>query len=249
MLISITERCRMGCSHCMDGATPEGNDMDMQTFKDAIKFFNSYGALVMLITGGEPTENPLYMDMLEYALENTAPITQIVLTTNAMNLVNNKEAQLKLLSLSAKYGRLQIQVTHVPQYYPIHLDFSEPFFQNPPVMLCDEIESMYPQGRAVENRYASNAKASKCFNIRSAVRSYKDLADASKMLAARGKFCTPRVNWNGDLKLGESKLCPTVATIYDDQKSLIEKICDFRCDKCGLNKNLPIQYRHAIGEV
>lgn len=38
MIISITESCHMGCSHCMDDAKPCEKHMSMRTFQDAISF-------------------------------------------------------------------------------------------------------------------------------------------------------------------------------------------------------------------
>lgn len=250
MLISITEKCRMGCPHCMDCATPEGSDMDMKTFQEAVRFFNMYGSLVMLITGGEPTENPQCVDMLDYALRNTNELTQILLATNAMNIAGNKKLQDDLSHLIDRYNdRLQIQITSVDGLYPIKVDFNEPFFSQRNVTICTQIESMYPQGRAVENGFPAKAKVSKCFNIRSLIRSFGSLKIASVTLATRFHFCTPRVNWNGDLKLGESRLCPTVCTIFDNEETINQKIKDFRCDKCGLIGKLDYKYRAAVGEV
>ena len=254
MLISITEQCRMGCIHCMDDAKKNGNHMTMDTFKQAVNFFNDHNALCMIITGGEPTENPLCLDMVKHALENTHSTfidTNITLATNGMNISGNKEYQDELLRLFNKYGkRFMIQLTHVIQYYPIDVDFSEPFFSHPNVVLCTEIEAMYPQGRALINNLPSDAKASKCFNIRSVVRQHKNLAMGIVALAMRGKFCTPRVNWDGGIKLGESRLCPTVANIWDKEEDVIKNICNFRCAGCNhINSKLDRRYLEAIGEV
>ena len=250
MLLSITEQCKMNCPHCMDCATPEGNHMNMDIFKAAVRFFNHFGSLVLIITGGEPTENPDCVEMLEYAINNTSQYEQIMLATNGMNISGNRELQQQLSRLFAKYPhRLSLQVTSVDGLYPIKVDFSEPFFNSPEVTICTKIESMYPQGRAVENRFPTEAKASKCFNIRSIVRSTGSLKLASMTLATRFHFCTPRINWNGDIKLGESRLCPTVATIFDTEEVINQKIKEFRCDKCGLISKLGPQYRSAVGEV
>ena len=40
MIISITEKCRMGCSHCIDDARPDSDKfMTLETFKKALAFF------------------------------------------------------------------------------------------------------------------------------------------------------------------------------------------------------------------
>lgn len=256
MLISITEQCHMGCPHCMDNATPEGNHMSMNTFMDAIQFFNKYGGIECIITGGEPTENPLWIEMLEYALKNAngstgTNIAHVTLTTNAMRIANNRDIQTYLMLLMQKYdGKLAVQVTHVDGLYPLGVDLSSNFFKCSLVTVCTEIEAMYPLGRARENNLPWQSKCSKCFNIRSAVRTYQSLDMATFLLATKMKFCTPRVNWNGDLKLGESRLCPTVCTIYDDNETIVKNICNFKCRGCDIiNKNLPLTHLKAIGEA
>ncbi len=255
MLISITEQCRMGCSHCMDNATPEGNHMSMDTFKKAVDFFNQYGSLEFIITGGEPTENPEWLNMISYAIRNVhgsnvLPMAHITLTTNGMNIVNNKDTQHALEDLiSIGGGKFSVQVTHVGAYYPIDLKFHERFFRNKNVFIATEIESMYPLGRAKENNLPWNSKCSKCFNIRSAVRSSNDLSTGIIMLASHWKFCTPRINWNGDIKLGESRICPTVATIYDSNEDITNNIRNFHCGICSeVNKQLTKEQLAAIGE-
>lgn len=256
MLISITEQCRMGCPHCMDNATPEGNHMSMDTFRDAIEFFNKYGGIECIITGGEPTENPMWIKMVRYALEHThgstgSNIAHVTLTTNAMNITNNRDIQNYLMLLMQKYnGKLSVQVTHVKGLYPIDVDLSDAFFSCSSVAVCTEIEAMYPLGRARENNLPWQSKCSKCFNIRSAVRTYKSLNVATFLLATKMKFCTPRINWNGDVKLGESRICPTVCSIYDDNETIIRNICNFKCGGCDIiNKSLPKNYLEAIGEI
>lgn len=248
----------MGCTHCMDDARPEGHDMNFDTFKDAIEFFNTYGGVECIITGGEPTENPEWDKMLEYALVNAkgssdTRFCHVTLTTNGMNIADEDRTyyRARIASIISKYrDKLHVQVTHVPEYYPIKLDFKKyPIFESDRVCICDEIEYMYPQGRARDNNLPWNSKASKCFNIRSLVRQTKDLNQSVLTLNSMMKFCTPKIAWDGSIKLGESKLCPTVASIYDDPKDIVEKICNFRCSGCDIiNKNLPDMYLKAIGE-
>ena len=53
MLLKITEKCRMNCDHCMDGAVENCDRMmDKQTFIDSIKFiekcYTSFGILHLL---------------------------------------------------------------------------------------------------------------------------------------------------------------------------------------------------------
>ena len=255
MLLSITESCSMGCTHCMNNAVErEDTNMTWECFKASIDFFNRYGGLELIISGGEPTEHPEWLSMLKYALLNARGSTgtntcHITLTTNGMNLVNDKDLQSYLLINMQKHHNFDIQITNVKEYYPIQPDFSGSFFNCGRVFVCREIEAMYPIGRAKTNNLPWKSKCSKCFNIRSSVRTYKDINLATISLALHNKFCTPRINYDGTISLGESSLCPRVGSILDDHDVLVENICGFKCSGCDIiNKNLPLEYRQAIGE-
>jgi MoaA/NifB/PqqE/SkfB family radical SAM enzyme len=64
MMIKITEKCSMGCSHCMNNATPNGKHMVDATFVKVIKFQKKYGGPFCMITGGEPSEHPMFKQYL-----------------------------------------------------------------------------------------------------------------------------------------------------------------------------------------
>ena len=52
MLLSITEKCRMGCSHCMDDARADCDKfMTRKMFKRAVDFNFTYDP-TLTITGG-----------------------------------------------------------------------------------------------------------------------------------------------------------------------------------------------------
>lgn len=256
MLISITNQCKMGCSHCIDDAQPIGEHMSMRTFRDAISFFNQFGGIECVITGGEPTENPNFWEMI-YEAGSTAHgstgtgVAHITVTTNAMNLVNNPNEYNMLVDVYKKFkGKITFQVTNVDKYYPIHIDQNDDIFCLENVVLCTEIEAMYPMGRAKTNNMPWNSKASKCFNIRSLVRSTKSLEKSTLYLNLNSKFCTPQIDINGGIKLGESCLCPVVSSIYKPTEQIIKDICNFTCKGCDMiNCKLTTEQRLAIGEI
>lgn len=252
MIISITESCHMGCSHCMDDAKPCMKHMTMRTFKNAIYAFNKFGGVECLITGGEPTDNPEWIEMLEYAIKTVCGstgtgIAHITLATNGMTIAKYRNIQEYLMILMDRHKNFNVQVTHVKEYYPIDIDFNTPFFQA--VGICTKIEAMYPMGRARDNKLPWQAKCSKCFNIRSATRSLQDVRKATFLLATKNKFCTPQISINGDIKLGESTLCPVCSSIYKTTEEITEDICNFTCHYCDMiNEHLSKEQRQAIGE-
>ena len=63
-----------------------------------------------------------------------------------------------------------------------------------------------------------------------------------------GKFCTPVIAPNGDIKVGESALCPSVASIYDPDDEIMRKIRETKCHQCKiawekLKENNPMAYQ------
>lgn len=248
MMIKITEKCSMGCTHCMNRAAPDGKHMDFDTFQKAIDFQRTYEGLFLIITGGEPTEHPEFMSFLCYAA-NTLYNNYITITTNGVWMQNNEE---KVKYLYNCYGnRIMFQVTNDKRYYPIRIDLSHPVFHYDNIIVCGTVEHIYPQGRAVDNNLEWTSKASKCFNVRAIIHqvNIKDLRNVIRMLAARGKFCTPHININGHIKLGESDLCPSCSHINKTHDEIVNDILNFRCHECDhVNCHLPKEYRQIIGE-
>ena len=68
------------------------------------------------------------------------------------------------------------------------------------------------------------------------------------MLAVKGLFCTPTINIHGDIKLGESDLCPICSSIYKSEQEIMNDILNFHCHQCDhINKNLSKQCLDIIG--
>ena len=256
MLISITESCHMGCSHCMDDAKPCDNHMDFETFKDVVHFFNKYGMLEFVITGGEPTDNPDFLHFLYYAAENISPVNSygcghITVTTNGMNLLaKDKAAYNMVLSTKERFGKkVTFQVTFVDKYYPIKINLDSPVFKLPNVVVCTELQSIYPMGRARYNNIPWKSNGSKCFNLRSIMRQRKSLSETIAILTSMAKFCTPQIDIFGNIKLGESLLCPIASNIYKTEEEIVNDIYNFKCRGCDIiNNNLSEEHLRAIGE-
>ena len=245
MMLNITERCTMGCPHCMSDAKPDGKDMDFKVLQDVLNFLltNGLGKHNLLITGGEPTEHAdfdLFMkEIIRFGKENRC-FTVITVTTNGEQIQKDRGSQERFKSYikqAEKAGfHLIFQVSADPRYYPRRIETHKRIFREKGFVMCDNcIERIYPQGRALQNKLPWTALASKCFNARaiahqlSSGAKLKNIEDA---LTSRGKFCTPHISINGDIKLGESMLCPVCASIYDDMDTIMQ------VGKDGVNENM-----------
>lgn len=73
------------------------------------------------------------------------------------------------------------------------------------------------------------------------------LKDLVNILLSNGKVCTPVIAPDGSIKIGESALCPKIASIYDSVPEIMEKIRNARCRACKipwekLKETNPIAY-------
>ena len=256
MLLKITEKCSMGCSHCMNDAKPDGKHMSLETLEDSLNIIvrnNIYHCLI--ITGGEPTEHPVFPMFMGYiiaSLEKHNLKSIITVTTNGFWILDNEENRecAKRIAAGSKNVQVNFQVSADPRFYPKRLDVTKRIWREKGFVLCDNcIERIYPQGRAKTNNLTWEAKGSKCFNIRALTKQLPSptLESVIWALATKAKFCAPMIKINGDIVLGESFLCPSCASIYDSGEDIIQKIKDFKCNGCDIiNSNLDMRYRQFV---
>lgn len=253
MLLKITERCTMGCRHCMNDAKPDGRDMSIEVLRDVLCFLREHdlGRVNLVVSGGEPTEHKEFdMFMREIILFGWFKI--VTVTTNGEEILKDPE-RFKGYVRSAKEAgfHLLFQVSADTRYYPRRIPVHKRIFREEGFVLCDNcVEKIYPQGRALENNIPWESKASKCFNVRAISHQLKreaTLGDIERILMERMKFCTPQIGVDGSIKLGESDLCPVCASIYDDMETIMEKIRGFKCHGCDhVNAQLSDLYKSLL---
>lgn len=251
MLIKITDRCSMGCNHCLSDCTPNLCDMEWNTFIDAMNFYDKYCKNILkplLISGGEPTESSIFMNVMGYLIDKIDKYNQIPITiiTNGLWLTKNEQF---VKDIQKYLPHCQFQIIVDDRYYPIHIDESSSIFKYDNVMLCHDVIHIYPQGRALKNNLSFQAKSSRCFNIRAVTKQMigSSLSDIFSVMMTNAKFCTPHIDINGDIKLGESRLCPVCSNIYKTEKEIINDIINFQCHQCDfLNDKLPEIYKRFV---
>jgi hypothetical protein len=233
----------------MNNATPNYKHMKLDVFMKALDFQLKYGGPFCIITGGEPTEHPLFAYFIRIAMAKLERC-YVTVTTNGLWMQDHEDFIAKMHSV---YGNhLMFQVTNDERYYPVRIDWTRSVFQLENVIVCDKVNYIYPQGRALDNNLEWDSKASKCFNVRAIANQidFKDLAMVISMLAVKGKFCTPHISIDGHIKLGESDLCPNCSHIDKSNSEIMNDIINFRCDGCKMiNDKLDFTYKKVIGEA
>lgn len=252
MVISITEKCRMGCTHCMDDARADSDKfMTKETFIKALRFNLKYDRSIT-ITGGEPTEHPQFWEFMGIVADELKFNQIASICSNGMNFTDDDIPKVEYLKENCK-GIILYQISSIKPYYPIFIDLDQKIFKRKDFVVCRKLEKLDEMGRAAQHKnWIFTSKAPTCFNIRSIIRSTKDFPMAVSLLRSQNKFCTPQIAYDGSIKVGESTLCPPVAHIDDSLSVIADKIDKFRCNTCqgciNVLKKLPPIYREAIGE-
>lgn len=237
MILKITNYCTMGCSHCIVNSTTEGKHMTKETFNNAIDFIKRVEPLVVLVSGGEPTDHPLFFEYIN-EIKKIYAKEQISILSNGLFLKDKEKAK-RVLSLGC-----MIQITNDDRYYPIKI----PKVNHPLIVYENNIRTLFPLGRA-KNKNPIGVKAPGCFNIRSLVRySNMNLHVAINKLESMMKFCCPMIGEDGNLYLGESTECKPVGSITSSIEELTNNIKTFRCNDCSMCNNLDFVQKMVIGE-
>lgn len=257
MLIKITDKCSMGCTHCLSDCKPEGKHMTFETFQQAIKFnFDRAGDSPILISGGEPTEHPEIEKFLGYVLmykklqegANLKRFVPITVTTNGLWLTEHMDFIKSLENDGTFSSDIMFQVVVDDRYYPVHVN-EEVLSSSKLIVIGHEVPAIYPQGRALQNNIPTNRKSSNCFNVRAIAKQIEcpTLEKIITMQNLRGHMCTPHIDIDGNIKLGESRLCPVCSSIYKTDEEIVDDIIRFQCHQCDfINKNLPPLYRQFV---
>lgn len=251
LLISLTYRCSMNCSHCMSSCTPDGQDMSIRTLVDVLKFAERHKVPAWNFSGGEIFEHKQIEDVLiciesELLCGRNIP-KAVVFGTNGRVLANNRTKYNRFKEFIKKSPiPVMVQVTDDYRYYPEKLTDRDRYWLNKLGAIIeavpgdpDHIQScLYPQGRALENFpnhkwYTVGPKCSNCRLLAKQITglTFTELLDSQ---FKRGKLCTPAISPEGYIKLGESQLCPKCSSIYDSDNEIIQSIKNFNCNKCKI---------------
>ena len=268
MMIAVTYKCSMGCSHCISDCNPDGEHMSVDTFTDAMDFLLTHRVPVWVISGGEMFEHPHIeeiLDALWAVLRADNYTAAVTLTTNGQELANNDKLLNMLSNMSNQLPNLFTQVTYDPRFYPKQLSYVQQQKLKSSVknLVIEEVphhgssrkQCLYPQGRAVnytESWYFT--KGPKCGNVRLLAKQTRSFQQLLMGLTMHRFSCTPVIAPDGSIKCGESALCPKVASIYDSDEEIMQKIRAMSCQSCQysfeqMKETNPAAYKFLMSEV
>lgn len=224
----------MECLHCYLNASPTGKHMKRSTFLKAIDFSAKYDHISLLLSGGEPSDHPLFLEFLEIAhdYKKRDKIILVSILSNGMFLEDERYTK-EILKFN-----FPIQITNDPRYYPKRIKK----INDPNIAYEDHVRFISPSKKAAKNNIPINRQSPLCFNFRSTIFSLQDIIPAIATLRYKLKFCTPSININGDVVAGEFDYCYKIGTVESNKDELLNNIKNMSCGKCGLHKNLTGKY-------
>ena len=141
---------------------------------------------------------------------------------------------------------IMIQVTDDSRFYPDPLSKKEKYrlsklnasIEPVPANLRNKEQCLYPQGRALQNYPDANwnTVGPKCANCILIAKQHPNMtfSDLVQTMLSYGIVCTPVVAPDGSIKVGESALCPSVASIYDSGSDIMKEIRNCHCHSCKI---------------
>jgi len=117
MTLRITNKCTMGCLHCMENSTPKGESMSLATLHKTLDFIElSNETKVVNISGGEPTLHPEFTEVMSIVMTRLSKRMDVFLLSNGSFLAK-PELKKHIFSLLVKYPNLRLQITSVKGLY------------------------------------------------------------------------------------------------------------------------------------
>lgn len=253
MLIKITNRCGMGCSHCLEDSTPAGAHMTEDVFQRALQFTQRIEATawrqgappLVLLSGGECTEHPDIVKFIE--LVERAHMVPLLIT-NGMWLADDTLRK----AILTPTRKMMVQVTNDARYYPS----KPPRVQDPRITYVDSLTLLLPLGRLARKkgeRALPTRKSPSSFNLRSVTRALGSFAAAVSMLRLRAAVghaghCIPSIADDGSVMAGESRNCWKLGTVDNTDAEITQAVLNMgACNRCGLEDNLTHEQKAAIG--
>lgn len=277
MLLRLTNRCNENCKHCMISATPNGDHMTIETLENAMRLIAHYDPISLVITGGDPF---LMEDLHKYLLVIMKYIqrrkTKVILESNGWWIDNPRMVE-KVRGILAMPKVFGLQISTDKRFYPNYertmknkakfeaLSKKITFVHD---MFDPEtgVGHLHYQGRAQEFMTEEDIKhLPSCCNLLSWAKNYDRIPYVKSQgakriiecLEYRGKFCTPAIDVDGSIRVGESSKCQSIFNVNDIPKynNLLDvdwvilsnlRSCKF-CDQCKEAKNVDPAKRLILG--
>lgn len=225
----------------MQSSSADGGMMDWGIFEQVVAFAERNLPLVTTLSGGEPTEHPMLLDMCKVLQSKGLDFT---ICSNGMFLKDN--AKVKVVSEILKMNHcIGLQIYSHRDFYKDYDFISRQRFKNKKICLTlSPILAMQDLGRAKTSEKAQeyirkhNHHVS-CLNGSLIARQTSSMAEFIAMLNSSMKFCNPLIDIEGNIHLSESWHCPSIGNVFESDAVVFERMHAFKpCGGCGLYQRL-----------
>jgi MoaA/NifB/PqqE/SkfB family radical SAM enzyme len=238
----------MGCPHCLQDSREDGGFMSLETFYKAVLWGYSQGCRFVLISGGEPTENPEMENMLQqFDRFGWSKGMRFAIASNG-TWIEDDEKRKMMWRISRLKTYMAIQVYTNKKWYQDYdfiMEHRSELEQIPKCKVdCDSPIWMQDLGRARDNEEAQrevelNPYNCSCLNAALVAQQIKSPYDFFPMLENAGQLCKPAVDIDGNIHMSESRLCPSVGNVRDDSFTIVKNMFKFKpCMRCKNSKHL-----------
>jgi len=241
MVFQITNYCEMECPHCMSVCSTKGIHATLNTIEQMCIFAKKYNPKTVLISGGEPTQHPDFIDYFEIILKELYNRCAVILASNGDFLFKNKIRD-NLIKLNKEF-LFAIQISSIKGLYK-RTSSTQKLFKKykrkfKMMGLIEEITVIDQLGRATGKDWSKfttyKRKAPNCFNLLSCAYSPITNSFRDVIFQIHNKnACKPFITPEGNIHVGESHFCHKIGTIWDNDPTLYNNIKKVEpCGKCG----------------
>lgn len=228
--------------------------MSLETFGNAVKFGYNTGWHLFLITGGEPTMNPdlermlLWFDDMSQKIKREfgMPLMFGIATNGTWIEDADKRRMMYRIARLKSYMFTQVYTNkRWYQDYDFIQDWRTELEQIPHCKLVDDQLWMQDLGRARKNtecqaEVEKNPYRCSCLNAAMAAHQVYDPMDYGKQIEGHAQICSPCVDFEGNVHMSESWLCPSVGNVTTELAPVIySRMRQFKpCMRCKNSKRL-----------
>lgn len=257
MIISLTERCSEGCSHCFINSLPKSPIMSEETLHQTLAFLDRIQPRAILLSGGEFTEHP---DFHRFSMQIIKGVRRrggaaVSLLSNGSWFFDEDKKE-KMLDLIVQPEVVIVQVRTHKKYYPNYQRTiaakAEIESLSQKIALQDDGIMLFPLGRALANHKGEyERKMPICANLLGMAKrgDARTFAELIYILESNGRFCSPFVSSKGIIHAGETPFCEELGHITNSDEQVLQNIIK-NCkpkNRCGLTPNLPLSAKLLLG--
>lgn len=215
--------------------------MTRETFSMALSFAKDNGEVHILISGGEPTEHP---DLVDFCREINQTHIRFSIASNGMWL-GNFRLEWAIEKISKMKNFVGGQIYSNPKWYRLHEEICRRYEESNGRWTglrwnldTHDIRAMSDIGRARDNERAmtevdASPYHNMCLTACVTAAQVDSLPDFFHLMLMQQRFCTPMVDYKGDIHMSESCLCPTIGCNVNKHPATEIWECMKRFRPCG----------------